>query len=308
MSEQLDFLTPGIGQIRHQIRNILESYNHDWDLIAELAQNSIDAIRLRSPRKGRLDLLIDAPQKQVVIRDNGCGISPNDLPNLLAPFSSDKTGQQHLIGEKGVGISFVIFSSSTFEIETHHETGSAKASIHNASGWVHGQSEELPKLGFERIDTKKDEGTKVSVTLPSEADFDFFNVSFEQLEMVVRTRTAVGNTESIWGDTPENEVYLTFVDLNGSKRSRKVKGSYFLPVTMLSQNQCISLDDFRQWNTLEKTDQQKRRQLRNKVVYLAGETFQAGRTIRHWACFVPNRKAWDVVSVNSRLVGKTYWI
>ena len=41
----IDFLKPDTEQIRHQIRGILDSYSHDWDLLSELAQNCIDAIR-----------------------------------------------------------------------------------------------------------------------------------------------------------------------------------------------------------------------------------------------------------------------
>ena len=132
MTRQIDFLQPNVSQIRHQIKNILDSYNHDWDLIAELSQNSVDAITLLDPVKGHMKLEINAQKKRIVVEDNGCGISPDELPKLLAPFSSDKGQNQMLIGNKGVGISFVIFSSAIFQIETHHKDGSARASIKGA--------------------------------------------------------------------------------------------------------------------------------------------------------------------------------
>ena len=304
MPEQLDFLKPSITQIRHQIRNILHSYNHDWDLIAELAQNSVDAISLRAQGKGRMELEINASERRIVLKDNGCGISPNDLPNLLAPFSSDKYGQQLLIGQKGVGVSFVIFSSSVFEIETHHEDGSAKASINDAWAWVESQNDELPKLIFDHLEPREARGTKVSVTLPKEVERDFFNLSFEQLEMVLRTRTAFGDTRTIWGERPNKEVLLTFVDLNGQSKTRKVECSYFLPTSNLSAGQYISLKGFKAWNTGERTDAQKRRKLRDKLIQVDDQRDQAGRTIRYWACFAPTRRVWDVVSVKSKLISK----
>ena len=302
MPQQIDFLTPSIGQIRHQIRNILDSYNHDWDLIAELAQNSVDAIRLRTHVKGKLELEINAPEKRIVLTDNGCGISPGDLPKLLAPFSSDKSGEPLLIGQKGVGVSFVIFSSSVFEIETHHEDGSAKASIFDAWSWVQSQNDELPKLYLEHLKPSNAPGTKISVTLPPDADREFFSLYYEQLAMVLRTRTAIGDTQTIWGTNPNKEVSLTFVNLDGESTTRHVDASYLLPTSKLASTQYISLKEFKAWNTGDRTDSQKRRKLRDKLITVADQRTQAGRTIRYWACFAPTRQAWDLVSVNSKLI------
>ena len=302
MAQQIDFLIPSIGQIRHQIRNILDSYNHDWDLIAELTQNSVDAIRLRTHVKGKLELEINAPEQQIVLTDNGCGISPGELPKLLAPFSSDKSGQPLLIGQKGVGVSFVIFSSSVFEIETHHEGGSAKASIFDAWSWVQSQNDELPKLYFEHLEPSDARGTKISITLPPDADREFFSLSFEQLAMVLRTRTAIGDTQTIWGTRPNKEISLTFVNFDGKSTTRHVDASYLLPTSKLASTQYISLEEFKAWNTGDRTDSQKRRKLRDKLITVADQKTQAGRTIRYWACFAPTRQAWDLVSVNSKLI------
>ena len=52
------------------------------------------------------------------MKDNGVGISKDDLPYLLRPFSSDKEISTETIGEKGVGLTFALFSCNLFEIET----------------------------------------------------------------------------------------------------------------------------------------------------------------------------------------------
>ena len=46
MSEpkKVDFLKSSIKSLRHSIRDIDDSYNNFWDIFAELAQNSVDAI------------------------------------------------------------------------------------------------------------------------------------------------------------------------------------------------------------------------------------------------------------------------
>lgn len=304
MPNKIDFLQPDVSQIRHQIKNILDSYNHDWDLIAELAQNSVDAIRLMEPVKGHMTLEINAPDKRIVIEDNGYGISPDKLPTLLAPFSSDKGQDPKLIGQKGVGISFVIFSSAIFEIETHHSDGSARASIRGAWAWIDNQEDELPKLEFEKISPNGKSGTKISITLPKDSSHEFFRLSFEQLQMIIRTKTAIGDTRTIWGEEPNKDVLLRFVDLNGQKRESQFDCSYFLPISKLSSSQYISLRDFQEWNTGDRTDAQKRNKLRDKLIYLEGKKEKAGRRIQYWACFVAKRNVWDSISVKSKLIGK----
>lgn len=306
MSEQVDFLSPSTSQIRHQIRNILDSYNHDWDLIAELAQNAVDAISLRAPVKGHIRLEINAPERKITLEDNGCGISPSQLPLLLAPFSSDKFRDPRLIGNKGVGVSFVIFSSAFFEIETHHAEGSSKASIEGAWAWLESQNDDRPRLKVERIESSDETGTRVSIVLPQdqEPQHEFFTLSFEQLQMVIRTKTAIGDTRTIWGEQPDKDVLLRVVDLGGGRKDTQFDCSYFLPTSKLKSSQFTSLREFQEWNTGDRTDAQKRAKLRDKLIYLDGRKEKAGRQIQYWACFVPKRKAWDSISVNSKLIEK----
>ena len=200
MAEKIDFLQPGTPQIRHQVKNIVDSYNHDWDLLAELAQNSVDAITMAETVRGQLTLEIDASQKRIAIEDNGCGISPDELPNLLAPFCTGKLGNQNLIGQKGVGISFVVFSSAEFEIESRHADGSCRASISGARAWIDASTSELPKLDIEILEATNPTGTKITLVLPSDAHYDFFECSFDQLAMILRTRTAIGDVQTIWAN------------------------------------------------------------------------------------------------------------
>ena len=302
MTTQIDFLTPNTDQIRHQIRNIIESYNHDWDVIAELAQNSVDAIRREDPVKGHIWLEIDASQKRIVFRDNGCGISPDDLPKLMAPFSSDKAQDPSLIGYKGVGISFVIFSSTRFEIETHHDSGSIRSVLDGASAWVNAHTNDRPTLSVERIDPAPSHGTRISLWLPEENEF--FRLTFDQLKMVLRTRTAIGDTRTIWGATPDKDVLLTFRDLNGDTHREQIDCAYHLPTADLRRGEYVSLREFQQWNIEDRTDAQKRRKLSGKVIYLDGQQERTGRRIHYWACFVPKRKVWDTLSVRSGLAVK----
>ena len=304
MNNQIDFLKPGVKQIRHQIKSIVESYNHDWDLIAELAQNSVDAITLQKPIRGRIELTVLASERKIIFKDNGCGISPDDLPDLLTPFSSGKYGDDSLIGQKGVGISFVIFCSAYFSIESHHDDGASRASIYGAAAWIDSQAEDLPKLNFERIEHQENSGTQIVVKLPDNSDYEFFKHTFDQLALVLRTRTAIGDVRTIWGQISNKSILLSLTDLNGDMHTEEFDCSYFLPISNLRQTEHISLREFQEWNSVDRTDTQKRSKLRNRLIYHHGETVRSGRTIKYWACFVPRRSVWDVVSVNSNLVSE----
>ena len=304
MPKNIDFLTPNTTQIRHQIRNIIESYNHDWDVIAELAQNSVDAITVEQPVKGHMRLEIDSLNKRIEFKDNGCGISPSALPLLLAPFSSDKGQSPDLIGYKGVGVSFVIFSSAQFDIESHHADGSSRATISGAQAWLSATTEQLPALTVEEIAESSERGTRISIQLPAQSEHDLFHRTIDQLEMVLRTRTAIGDTGTIWGANVDKDLLLIFRDLDGQVHKRQIDCSYFLPVSKLRSGQSISLRSFQEWNTGDRTDPQKRRKLKNKVIFHSDQITKSGRTIRFWACFVPKRQVWDQVSVNSGLIDR----
>jgi len=53
------FLPTTSDVLRSMVDGILESYENPWDVLAELAQNSIDAIRKSGVVKGHLDVEID---------------------------------------------------------------------------------------------------------------------------------------------------------------------------------------------------------------------------------------------------------
>lgn len=71
--------------------------------MAELCQNSCDAIKSKKPLNPEITLEINAANKSIIIEDNGIGINPSDLQTLLAPFSTNKDGDSDSVGEKGVG-------------------------------------------------------------------------------------------------------------------------------------------------------------------------------------------------------------
>ena len=297
-----DYLTPNMNQIRHSIRGIDDSYNNSWDILAELIQNSVDAIRLSPPsHKGIINLDIDCKKKSITIYDNGIGIDKDELPELLKPFSTNKTNVDIAIGEKGVGLKYVIFSSNYFRIKTGTNDGTAEAEILNARNWKNSTDSKGLPLAVEIL-KEKYKGTCVELK-----DIDneiIFNLNFEQLKYLLRTRTAIGSTKVIWGKDRDITISAKFKDINSNTYEETLPFKYFLITDVVPDNSKIDINKFKTWLTeKDRTDPEKMNKLKDKIIYMTGEyTHSNQRKIQYYACFVPRRKVWSDISVKNKLV------
>ncbi|MDO4270649.1 MAG: ATP-binding protein [Eubacteriales bacterium] len=296
-----DFLTPTLNQIRQSIRGIDDSYNNFWDILAELIQNSVDAInRAADFTQGEIDLYIDCRRKEISIRDNGCGIAPEKLVELLRPFSTDKLEDESQIGEKGVGLKFAYFQSTYFKIITGNDSGSAQAEISDARLWKLQTSPEYLSVSYEKY-SEPFRGTEI--ILKGIENEQLFSLSIPQMKYILRTKTAVGNTSAIWKEVSPIKIVLEMTDYNGGHAKEGISYSYFLPTDMLLPHEQISLDEFEEWlHGGDRTDLEKRTKLRNKVIAAKGSFLHGGyREIRYWACFVPSRRIWDQLCLKEGL-------
>ncbi|MGA7339029.1 MAG: ATP-binding protein [Terracidiphilus sp.] len=296
MSKITDFLTPDNDQIRHQIKGILKSYSHEWDLLAELTQNSVDAIRASDVEKGRIELTFDASARKIAIRDNGTGIDPKKIKKLLRPFGTDKDGKPNQIGEMGVGLKFVIFSSASFLLESNGAKGACTARIDDAAAWVSSASAEPLELDLIETASNGSHGTLVEAVL-SAPDHPLLDYSFEDLIFLLRTKTAIGDTGFIWEQPLNCDITFVYYDRSGKKSSRAFDCRYLLPIEPLKGSGVEELDAFEKWlKDGDRSDQEKRRKLLNKIVWTKGKKFQGGREIGYWSCFVPRREFWQRLS------------
>jgi hypothetical protein len=276
---KVDFLKPDTEQIRHQIRGILDSYSHEWDLLSELVQNAVDAIREGKPEKGRIELHVDAAGKRISVSDNGIGVNPGEIEKLLRPFGTDKAGKANQIGEKGVGLKFVIFSSSDFHMRTCGLRGACTAVIEQASAWVQSCSGDPLILDLSQDEPCSENGTQVEVTVADE-NHRIFDYSFDELIFLMRTKTALGDTGYIW-DTPLNaDVKFAYTDKGGEEFTKVFDCRYLLPIEPIKQSDTENLDSFKGWLAeQDRTDQEKRKKLMNKIVWTKGKSQKSGRGI-----------------------------
>ena len=119
------------------------------------------------------------------------------IEKLLRPFGTGKLGKANQIGEKGVGLKFVIFTSSHFRLETAGEHGACTASIEGASAWVNAASEIPLILELDPLPPPAERFTRVELTI-ADGNHPLFNYSFNELFFLLRTKTALGDTGHLW--------------------------------------------------------------------------------------------------------------
>jgi len=296
-----DFLTFDKNTIRHSIKDIDESYNNEWDIAAELCQNAVDAIKKTGNFKNTIRLAIDSQKSAIQIYDSGVGIEPQKLPYLLKPFSTDKSSDEEMIGEKGVGLTFVIFSSNKFEIKTGTKNGTTIGKITGAFDWKNSTNTEPLNLEYEQI-LEDFHGTEV--TISEVKDCALFELSFNQIKHVLLTKTALGNTKKIWGDSQKIDIYFEYIDINGNKFSDSFNNTYRLPFDLLPKDSVIDLKEFINFaETADRTDAEKRAMLFDKIIVQKGTFLRNNiREINYISAYVPTRRTWDTLSKAFKLL------
>jgi hypothetical protein len=231
----LDFLKErSVQTARKEIQNILDSYHHYWDVLAELVQNSRDAVVRRhgaaSGLRGFLRVTVDYQTRTIEILDNGIGIGRERLVELLAPGGGDKENKDQEIGEKGVGLTFCVFSGSAFEILTRSADGVLHGGkVAGGHDWVTSSDSDMPRyvplseselpttgesmrVGEMDYDTKQFTQITIRGVRNSDQETDLFNRTVNQVKFLLQTRTAVGDTKGLW-DENASPAFDTYVRL-----------------------------------------------------------------------------------------------
>jgi hypothetical protein len=184
---------PSVKILKNRIKNIDSSYNNPWDILAELTQNSVDAIKQRSDvETGKIEIFIDARNKAIEITDNGIGIKSDEIQELLSLDGTNKRDDDKTIGEKGVGLKFVIFQCNDFVLKSYNPNSTpVKVTLENAYNWKIGKVQD--EIEF---DIDKEQGNDVigtNIRISEVENFDIFDLNIKQIEFVLRTKTAIGN-------------------------------------------------------------------------------------------------------------------
>ncbi|MCW7490970.1 ATP-binding protein [Leptospira meyeri] len=315
--DRIDFLKKtSDNRLRKEIINICDSYNNSSDLLAELIQNSVDAIRKSQEIYGKrndhkINIKINSNERSIFIQDTGLGIPPDLLPELLAPHGTNKDGSDNLIGEKGVGITYSIFTSNSYEIKSQSENGFVSAVIEHAASWKNKEINQIPEIEIkgQKLEANSDHSKfYTEIYLKGiEKNFadneDIFSQSLDVLKWIIRTKTAIGDLKPLFENkTDKIEVILELKDTSNKISIERIENSYLLPEHFIQDpsRNVVELDEFIKISaTLD--DKAKSRKLTGKCLKKTGSEKRNGRIINYYIFFAPSRKTWESICSQSNL-------
>lgn len=301
--------------VRRELRGILQSYHHYWDILAELLQNARDAIELRRRDQaadgqpvedGKIHIIVDATNRAVEVIDNGTGIRASFVEEVLAPGGGDKSGTDDQVGEKGVGLTYVAFSGDDFSLSTRRGAESTACTMTGGSSWVLADNQSVypPKFelhGSSAVPTGYEGGSFTWVRIagiPQRSSTDLFSLSSDELKWILRTRTAVGDTRATLRgeELPPISVTYSWTSVDGEHIEGPVETGY----PELAGPSALSIEEVNS-NLVGKTDAASRKYLANKVVVGRRSVGVGTDTVRVYGVMLPGNKAVEAIASANHL-------
>ncbi|HQO20098.1 MAG TPA: ATP-binding protein [Acidobacteriota bacterium] len=227
------------------IRDIFAMYHHRWDFLGESIQNAIDSALKKRENcsdgySATVDITFDTRKQELIIRDNGMGISENDICKIAAPHVSLKNPLEANRGEFGVGLTFVAFSSNDFEIVSVHQGKESSLKIRNGYSWA------MDTGGSDNVeityDVKSDDTNETHTTLKVKP-LRFHPYSLGHLEYVLRRHTAVGDFWSCFKkEQGPLKINLNYIDQTGKPLSKVIENKFWHPADYLSDIDVDTVD------------------------------------------------------------------
>jgi hypothetical protein len=250
---------------RQMIRNIIDSYHHEWDVLAELCQNAVDAIREKNPGKGEIQVRFDRKNRSIDVTDSGSGMTRDKAERALAPNITFKKGQPKLIGEKGLGLTFCAFRTNRITIETSTGDGFIHTIVFEGGrGWLDNITAPKPIVVASTRSQACGSFTKVF----AEDVISDFKLEGPRLRHVLLTKTALGCTFPLWPQLekkePPIEIQLAVVEEDGVEKTQQLVHCYWHPADHLTHKKSLAevrelaqnnkMRDFTGWGLTDKRE------------------------------------------------------
>lgn len=252
-----------------EAENVLGSYFHATDLLAEALQNAADAVDAQAELEEGEDeqsprtilLRFDCRERCFSVADTGTGMSRDALDIVFRPNITMKSGplappsSRSWRGEKGVGLSFLLFSCDELRIRTCDGEHRYDAEIKGAAAWAanpEASRQIEARLEVSDPDTHLGSDHYTVVTLGAvDVDLferDLFEMVAGEVEWTMRTRTAVGNTACLFADleaqpVEEIDVHLHYRGADGEESKRRVPYRYATPEELLARAEELGVTD-----------------------------------------------------------------
>lgn len=235
---------------RRNVQSIIKSYHDSYDLFAEMAQNSVDAIERRMLHEnddfvGRISIKIDMPNNEFTMLDNGIGIPSEHFGGIFAPNYSIQTDDIRHRGHKGVGFTYVSYGFNRVQLSSKHETGTNSLELEGGRAWAKGDVA-LENCPLARVYEETDEdflaqqkGTLVRVRLGEDTRPRTMHLlggnrnlseNLERWKTIMLTKTAIGRvTETFNHQRPINLSILLITRDGNRLREADISSNFRLP-------------------------------------------------------------------------------
>jgi hypothetical protein len=233
---------------RRTIRGVLESYNTNYDPLAEIVQNSMDALEDAAiqelPPPYFLEITIDLKDNTIAVLDTGVGMSQAHVCEAFAPsatwkdlpYVATKRGERYPYrGYKGVGLTFLAYGTDDIKIHSRQNGQTIKGRMKNGRDWATGNITSAPILKVDPEATPLDKykrGTYIKVQFSKKtkpAILSSLGSAWTHWAAIIRTRTAAGQV--LIGQDPlaSFKVRLSLVTKDGLKSKHEIDPVFYYP-------------------------------------------------------------------------------
>ena len=247
----LDPLVPVVQNAdyrRSVVSGVLESYNSNYDFLAEAVQNAVDAIEDAElygySGPFRLNVTINLSENYVSVLDTGVGMTERDLARAVAPHVTLKTdgeiigrrGDKHSYrGYKGVGLTLLAYGTDDLRLHSRVQDGELiTLRMRYGNAWARGARPDSAMVDRDDEDSplkRLKRGTFVRMQFSSTTrprSLSGLTPHIEAWAAILRTRTAIGQVLVGRTSLVNIEVSLTLIDSQGEE-SVLVPPSFLFP-------------------------------------------------------------------------------
>ena len=233
---------------RRTIQGILESYNSNYDALAEAVQNSMDALEdafLNSlPGPYQLQITVNLKENTISVFDTGIGMKRDQICEAFAPSASfkdntvivKKRGDKFPYrGYKGVGLTFLAYGTDDVLIQSRQNGTITKGRMRFGRQWVDGKRADPPMLDIDTEATQLDKhkrGTYIRLQFSADTkphSLSYLGSSVQLWEAIIRTRTAVGQILIEQEPVTTFKVHLTLIGKDGLAAEKDISPEYYYP-------------------------------------------------------------------------------
>ena len=251
---------------RSLVFGILESYNSNYDFLAEALQNAVDAVEDASLQglAGPFDITVTVNLKDncVSVLDTGIGMSESELSRVLAPHVSLKSSSNLLArksprnsyrGYKGVGLTLLAYGTDNLAIHSRREGADpVPLRMRYGNAWAKGARNEPALIDRDNEQSpleRHKRGTFIQLQFSSSTrprSLRQLSAHPEAWATILRTRTALGQFLLDRSPLVDLRVSLTVISTNGESQSTALEPRFLFPHTVVREPsfRFLSVNDY----------------------------------------------------------------